>query len=639
MITIRVKAFRGQPPAEPLVAEFDETGGTIGRGTNNQLVLPDPEKHISRVQATILFRNGQYLVLDQGSVNPVVLNGRPLGNGAQAALADGDDLRMGDYAMQVSVRAAAPAARAEHRPAAPPPQPAAAAPAGKPEDDLLAILGGASAPPPGAFSDLFGSPPASSAQPSEAPRAAAPDDIFAAAAPKPSGPPQASNIIPEDFDPFADKFGAKPLDEPASSPARLPDDFDLGLGPAAPAGSQSIDELFGLGPASQPASGDPFAIGHPLGEQLSAPNTAPGEDALSALGAAPKVSDAPLADRVPEIHGSFRPPPARPEAPPPPPRAEAPAEGGIFLSWEAEQTQTGRPAGKPAVPAAERAPAPPPAAAGKPQEDLLALFGGPSKGGDALGLGGAPAEPAHSAAPRPAAPVPPRPAPQGTAAPPRPAPAPPPSAPVQASAPMPANADAMAQAFLAGLGTPNLQLPQGLTPETMQLIGVLLREAVQGTLDLLLARAMTKREVRADVTMIVGKDNNPLKFSPDAGVALAHLLNPQMRGFMPPAAAMQDAYDDLRSHTFGFMAGMRAALAGVLARFDPHNLEQRLTQKSVLDSLLPMNRRAKLWDLFSEMYQEISREAEDDFHALFGKEFLRAYEEQVARLEERNGGR
>jgi FHA domain-containing protein len=80
-------------------------------------------------------------------------------------------------------------------------------------------------------------------------------------------------------------------------------------------------------------------------------------------------------------------------------------------------------------------------------------------------------------------------------------------------------------------------------------------------------------------------------------------------------------------------------LAGVLARFNPENLEQRLTQKTVLDSLLPMNRRAKLWDLFSEMYHEISREAEDDFHALFGKEFLRAYEEQVSRLQEHNDGR
>jgi predicted component of type VI protein secretion system len=91
---------------------------------------------------------------------------------------------------------------------------------------------------------------------------------------------------------------------------------------------------------------------------------------------------------------------------------------------------------------------------------------------------------------------------------------------------------------------------------------------------------------------------------------------------------------DLRSHTFGFTVGMRAALAGVLARFDPHNLERRLTQKSMLDSLLPMNRRAKLWDLFSEMYHEISKEAEEDFHTLFGREFLRAYEEQVARLRE-----
>ncbi len=186
---------------------------------------------------------------------------------------------------------------------------------------------------------------------------------------------------------------------------------------------------------------------------------------------------------------------------------------------------------------------------------------------------------------------------------------------------------------------PNLELPHGLAPETMLLIGLLLREAVQGTLDLLLARAMTKREIRAEVTMIVGRDNNPLKFSPDAAVALTHLLAPQGRGFMAPAAAMRDAYDDLRAHTFGFMAGMRAALAGVLARFDPATLEARLTEKTMLDSLLPMNRRAKLWDLFSERYKEISGEAEEDFHTLFGKAFLKAYEEQVARLEAGADGR
>ena len=62
--------------------------------------------------------------------------------------------------------------------------------------------------------------------------------------------------------------------------------------------------------------------------------------------------------------------------------------------------------------------------------------------------------------------------------------------------------------------------------------------------------------------------------------------------------------------------------------------------RGVLDNILPGSRKARLWDLFEQMYDEISREAEDDFHALFGREFLRAYEEQVDRLQaEREPGR
>ena len=134
--------------------------------------------------------------------------------------------------------------------------------------------------------------------------------------------------------------------------------------------------------------------------------------------------------------------------------------------------------------------------------------------------------------------------------------------------------------------------------------------------------------------IIAPRENNPLKFSPSVEVALAHLLAPQGRGFMTPLQAMKDAHEDLRSHQFGFMAGMRAALAGVLERFQPEELERRLTQKSVIDALLPSKRKAKLWDMFAERYKDISHEAEEDFHVLFGKEFLRAYEAQIARLEQ-----
>jgi len=188
-------------------------------------------------------------------------------------------------------------------------------------------------------------------------------------------------------------------------------------------------------------------------------------------------------------------------------------------------------------------------------------------------------------------------------------------------------------AFREGLGVSEVQI-DALTPEFMKLIGQLLYESTKGTVDLLVARAALKREVRAEMTMIVAKENNPLKFSPSVEVALNHLLHPPARGFLPAAPAMRDAYDDLRAHQFGFVAGMRAALEGVLKRFDPSQLEGKLTQKSVIDALLPATRKARLWELFHELYGQISAEASDDFHELFGKEFLRAYEAHIEQLQQ-----
>jgi FHA domain-containing protein len=175
--------------------------------------------------------------------------------------------------------------------------------------------------------------------------------------------------------------------------------------------------------------------------------------------------------------------------------------------------------------------------------------------------------------------------------------------------------------------------PPQLSPELMRRLGELVKVATQGTIDLLQARATLKREMKTEVTMIASRDNNPLKFSPDAHAALAHLLSTQsIRGFLDPVPALQDSYDDLLAHQVGFIAGMRAAMQGLIARFDPAVLESRLTRKSVLDSMLPMGRKARLWELFSELFADISREAEDDFEALFGREFVRAYEQQISKL-------
>jgi len=219
------------------------------------------------------------------------------------------------------------------------------------------------------------------------------------------------------------------------------------------------------------------------------------------------------------------------------------------------------------------------------------------------------------------------------AEPPPPPPPPPPVyvAPPAASPARTASDDELLAAFLRGLAS-NHQPPEMLTPGLMERIGAMLRTSTEGTLQLLLTRQEFKREVRAEVTMIASQANNPLKFSPTVEVALAHLLGPGVRGFMPPEAAMRDAFDDLRAHQFGVMVGMRAALAHVIGRFEPAELEKKISAKTALDALFAANRKAKLWDQFVALYGGIASEAEDDFHSLFGKAFLAAYEEQMARL-------
>ena len=81
---------------------FREDGGTIGRGLQNDWILPDTDKFVSGRHATIDFRAGAYYLADV-STNGVYVNGNhePLGQGNPRRLFDGDALRMGDFEMVV----------------------------------------------------------------------------------------------------------------------------------------------------------------------------------------------------------------------------------------------------------------------------------------------------------------------------------------------------------------------------------------------------------------------------------------------------------------------------------------------------------------------------------------------------------
>jgi FHA domain-containing protein/type VI secretion system protein len=447
VLRIRAVSFKGRPIGRELTAQFGESGGTIGRGETSTLVLPDPERFISRTHLSVSFQAGGFVITDNGTKNPAILNGRPLGLGGQARLADGDQITVGDYALEVALAARAP-----------------------------------------------------------------------------SGPVP---VISRSADPV----GWPQTEVPARRvPAALPPDPLEGLRGQEP----SIDQLFDLkGSAAADLLRPAVPPDRPRAEEGTSGSMSPLEILRAAVTPVPQVGP----DYVPEIFTPYAPPAAAPDP------ALAPAS---------------------AVPAA------------------------------------------------PAAPVGMR---------------------IQPTGELPASpmGEALLRAFLQGAGIPQVPL-KGLTPEMMEAIGKLLREAVQGTLDLLRVRALAKSEMRTDVTQIMPMDNNPLKFSPTVEMALTHLLTLPMPGFMPPLPAMREAYDDLRAHQFGVLAGMRTALDEVLARFAPDEMERRLSDPGVLRSLLPMNRNAKLWDLFVERYEHVAGEARDDFYVAFGRAFTRAYEAQVKKL-------
>lgn len=192
--------------------------------------------------------------------------------------------------------------------------------------------------------------------------------------------------------------------------------------------------------------------------------------------------------------------------------------------------------------------------------------------------------------------------------------------------------DELIQNFLRGAGLENSHCAEVLTPESFYVIGKILRESVQGSMDVLLGRAKIKNEMHLDITMIRAKQNNPIKFSVSSEEALLKLLTPQNKAYLQPEDAIKEAFDDIRAHQYSVMAGMRTALLAVLKRFDPTKLQQRLQELNPISAGIPIHRQAKLWSLFEHLYKDIEREAEDNFYHLFGQAFAETYEQQMQNL-------
>jgi type VI secretion system protein len=187
-------------------------------------------------------------------------------------------------------------------------------------------------------------------------------------------------------------------------------------------------------------------------------------------------------------------------------------------------------------------------------------------------------------------------------------------------------------ALLAGLGIERAEVSHVPAAQLAHLIGSMLREATQGAMSVLRSRALTKRESRMAMTMIEERDNNPLKFFPDADRALTQMLGSRGRGYLDAEEALRAAFRDIQAHELALIAGMRAALDDAMARIDPAVIERSLDAPSRFDAIVG-NHRARLWRRYVKTWEQVSRDAGDDFQQRFGEPFGRAYQAQLDALQ------
>lgn len=638
---------------------------TIGRGAECAISLEDPKKYISRVHLQLDDEGGECWMTVVSKVNPAFVNSQRQMPGGRVQVRPGDRIELGEYeiellgAPQESVKPVAPPPPPPAPP--PPPRPAPRA-APRADDPLIQMLKSASIAQEQVSKDVDYAQAIASAQqaaPEIAPELEAfspeklppPEDIFgdefaqAGALPEPTSLDQ----LPPPEDIFGDTPAPAPVAAEAKPPAKSQDVFGDAtfVGKAAPP-EDLYNEPTMIGRSSSaearqaPAKDEDevFQEATFVGKSLPPPGIF--DEPAFVAGATPaarkpsepelKPAPEPVAERI------------QPQAPEPIfdeptfPGEAAPPE--VTKPPEAEPKPVPEPVVETALPQAPPAifdeptfvpdsglavtepSEPEPAAATEPVAETTrpqapaAIFDEPTF---VPGVAPATAKPAEVTRPEAAV------------------------APTVAKIAEPAPAGAMPgrepgieralQIFLEGAGIVPREIADADRQAYLRECGAITRAAVEGIMALLLARAAARKEFQAeDRTMVASRDNNPLKLMSDPQEAIVFLFDAGERtgGFLNPVQAIGDACEDLRSHEIALIAGMRAAILGTIRRFDPQSLEKELEKAGGGFSI--GGKKSKLWDQFVATQEKLSRDAEDDFNKVFGREFMGAYMAQVRKL-------
>ncbi|VAW89210.1 Uncharacterized protein ImpI/VasC [hydrothermal vent metagenome] len=190
---------------------------------------------------------------------------------------------------------------------------------------------------------------------------------------------------------------------------------------------------------------------------------------------------------------------------------------------------------------------------------------------------------------------------------------------------------AIDKVLIEALGFSEKNLGEEKILKISELAGLLVRETMEGMMQVLSFRKKIKEEFRINVTTIQPVENNPLKFSANIDDAMENMFIKENSAYKEPIEAVREGFQGISEHQIAVLAGMQAAFRGMLERFDPDTLEKRF-EKYKKPSLIQIGKKRQNWESYKAYHTELAENLDNSFQHLFGYDFVQAYEEQMQRL-------
>jgi len=186
-------------------------------------------------------------------------------------------------------------------------------------------------------------------------------------------------------------------------------------------------------------------------------------------------------------------------------------------------------------------------------------------------------------------------------------------------------------ALLEGAGISRSEIHPSVDPvEVMRNAGQVLGEFIAGTTTLLNSRTGLKTILSLDQTAVQPRHNIPLKSSESTKGLMKQLLIGREGEYLAPIDAVKEICRDLIFHQDAVAAAMTVSFNEFVDRFDPIELQENFDITLKKKPLFKALNQLRYWQHYCVFYPIMTQRDSGQFPHIFGEEFIREYEKQIA---------